>query len=45
MGLACSMHGKMRTAYKIFGRKTRRDYSEDLGIDGNMILLGCILEK
>jgi hypothetical protein len=45
MGGACSTQGEMRIVYNIFvGKPEGRDYLEDLGVDGK-IMLKCILEK
>jgi len=40
MGGTCSPNGKARNAYSIFVGKheRKRGYSEDLGLDGNIIL-------
>jgi hypothetical protein len=39
MGGACSAHGEVRSANKILvGIPEGRDNSEDLGVDGRMIL-------
>jgi hypothetical protein len=43
MGGACSPHGEKRNTFKILiGKSKGRDHSEDLGVDG-MIILNWIL--
>jgi hypothetical protein len=38
MGGACSTHRELRNAYKMVENLKRIDHSEDLGVDGKIIL-------
>jgi hypothetical protein len=44
MGGACSTHGGMKNSYRIFVENSEGDYSEDLGIDGCIILKYILLK-
>jgi hypothetical protein len=46
MGEACSTHERDENAYNILSGKLKgRDNSQDLGVDGRLIILERILEK
>jgi len=39
MGGSCRLNGEMRNSYKILvGKPERKDYFEELGVDGKIIL-------